>query len=63
MKVVAGNGNRPLAESIAAYLNLPLAKCMVRRFADMEIFVEMQEMYAGRMCSSCSPPVFPPMTI
>ena len=48
MKVVAGNGNRPLAESIAAYLNLPLAKCMVRRFADMEIFVEMQENVRGQ---------------
>ena len=37
-----------LAEAIAAYLNLPLAKCMVRRFADMEIFVEMQENVRGQ---------------
>ena len=36
MKLVAGNSNRPLAEAIAAHLNLPLAKAQVRRFADME---------------------------
>ena len=27
MKLVAGNSNRPLAEAISAYLNIPLAKC------------------------------------
>jgi ribose-phosphate pyrophosphokinase len=47
MKLVAGNSNRPLAEAIAAYLNTSLAKCIVRRFADMEIFVEVQENVRG----------------
>src|SRR5690349_18376031 len=47
MKLVAGNSNRPLAEAIATYLNIPLAKCVVRRFADMEIFVEIQENVRG----------------
>jgi ribose-phosphate pyrophosphokinase len=47
MKLVAGNSNRPLAEAIAAYLNTPLARCIVRRFADMEIFVEIQENVRG----------------
>lgn len=47
MKLVAGNSNRPLAEAIAAYLNLPLTKCVVRRFADMEVFVEVQENVRG----------------
>ncbi len=47
MKIVAGNSNRPLAEAIAAYLNTPLTKCVVRRFADMEIFVEIQENVRG----------------
>ena len=47
IKIVAGNASRPLAEAIAAYLELPLAKCMVRRFADMEIFVELQENVRG----------------
>lgn len=41
MKLVAGNSNRPLAEAISAYLRIPLAKCQVRRFADMEIYVEI----------------------
>jgi ribose-phosphate pyrophosphokinase len=47
MKLVAGNSNRPLAEAIAAYLESPLARCIVRRFADMEIFVEVQENVRG----------------
>ena len=47
MKIVCGNSNRPLAEAIAAYLKLPLAKCVVRRFADMEVFVEIQENVRG----------------
>lgn len=47
IKIIAGNASRPLAEAIAAYLELPLASCMVRRFADMEIFVELQENVRG----------------
>ena len=47
VKLVAGNSNRPLAEAICAYLNTPLTKCTVRRFADMEIFVEVQENVRG----------------
>lgn len=47
IKLVAGNSNRPLAEAIAAYLEVPLARCQVRRFADMEIFVEIQENVRG----------------
>ncbi|MGK2923977.1 MAG: ribose-phosphate pyrophosphokinase [Methyloceanibacter sp.] len=47
MKLVAGNSNRPLAEAIAAYLDSPLARCIVRRFADKEIFVEVQENVRG----------------
>ncbi len=47
MKLVSGNSNRPLADAIAAYLELPLTKCVVRRFADMEIFVEVQDNVRG----------------
>src|SRR5918999_1335383 len=47
MKLVAGNSNRPLAEAIAAYLSIPMAKCQVKRFADMEVFVEIQENVRG----------------
>jgi ribose-phosphate pyrophosphokinase len=48
MKILAGNSNRPLTEAIAAYLGVPLTKCQVRRFADMEIFVEIQENVRGQ---------------
>lgn len=48
MKLVAGNSNRPLAEAIATYLKVPLAKTTVKRFADMEIFVEVQENVRGQ---------------
>ncbi|MFZ4788253.1 MAG: ribose-phosphate pyrophosphokinase [Rhizobiales bacterium] len=48
IKLVAGNSNRALAEAIAAYLELPLGQCTVRRFADMEIFVEIQENVRGQ---------------
>jgi ribose-phosphate pyrophosphokinase len=48
LKVVAGNSNRPLAEAICAHLKVPLAKSQVKRFADMEIFVEIQENVRGQ---------------
>jgi ribose-phosphate pyrophosphokinase len=47
IRLVAGNSNRSLSEAIAAYLARPLAKAVVRRFADMEIFVEIQENVRG----------------
>ncbi|MBB4167883.1 MULTISPECIES: ribose-phosphate pyrophosphokinase [unclassified Rhizobium] len=47
MKVFAGNSNRHLAEAICNYLNVPLGKASVRRFADQEIFVEVQENVRG----------------
>ncbi len=47
MKVLAGNSNRPLVEAIAAFLNLPLVEATIRRFADMEVFVEIHENMRG----------------
>src|SRR3954463_16348977 len=47
MKLLTGNSNRPLAEAICAYLNLPLTKASVRRFSDMEVFVEIHENIRG----------------
>jgi ribose-phosphate pyrophosphokinase len=47
MKILTGNSNRPLAEAISAYLNLPLTRASVRRFSDMEIFVEIDENVRG----------------
>jgi len=47
MKLLAGNSNPPLARSIADYLELPLTQASVRRFADEEIFVEINENVRG----------------
>ena len=47
IKLVAGNSNPELAREIANWLELPLTKASVRRFADMEIFVEIQENVRG----------------
>ncbi len=47
IKLVAGNSNPRLAEAIAARLRTPLGKAVVRRFADMEIFVEILENVRG----------------
>ncbi len=48
IKLVAGNSNRALAETIASYLETPMTKATVRRFADMEIFVEIEENVRGQ---------------
>src|SRR6201986_4597174 len=47
MKLLAGNSNRALAEAMGQYLGLPMVKAVVRRFADMEVFVEIQENFRG----------------
>jgi ribose-phosphate pyrophosphokinase len=47
MKVLACNSNRPLAEAISAYLNIELTKASIRRFSDMEVFVEILENVRG----------------
>ncbi|MBZ6377964.1 phosphoribosylpyrophosphate synthetase [Pacificimonas flava] len=47
MKIITGNSNVPLAEDISRYLEIPLTQASVRRFADEEIFVEIQENVRG----------------
>src|SRR6187455_506295 len=47
MKLFAGNSNRVLAEAVARYLNIQIGRASVRRFADQEIFVEIQENVRG----------------
>jgi ribose-phosphate pyrophosphokinase len=47
MKLIAGNSNPAMAAAIGQYLKLPMTKAVVRRFADMEIFVEIQENVRG----------------
>ncbi len=48
VKILAGNSNPQIAEAIAAHLGEPLTRCHVRRFADMEVFVEILENVRGR---------------
>ena len=47
MKILACNSNRPLAEAIAARLGLKLTSANIRRFSDMEVFVEILENVRG----------------
>jgi ribose-phosphate pyrophosphokinase len=47
MKIISGNGNLPLAQAIADYVELPLTDASVRRFADEEVFVEIHENVRG----------------
>ncbi len=47
MKILACNSNRPLAENISKNLNIQLVKAEVKRFSDMEVFVEVQENVRG----------------
>ncbi|UUR07322.1 ribose-phosphate pyrophosphokinase [Sphingomonas glaciei] len=47
MKLLAGNSNAPLARAISDYLEIPLTRASVRRFADEEIFVEIHENVRG----------------
>lgn len=59
MKILACNSNRPLAEAIAEYLTMSLTKASVRRFSDMEVFVEIHENVRGEdvfvIQSTCYP--------
>jgi ribose-phosphate pyrophosphokinase len=59
MKILAGNSNPPLAEAISAYLNLPLTQASIRRFSDMEVFVEIQENVRGEDSFVIQPTSFP----
>jgi ribose-phosphate pyrophosphokinase len=59
MKILACNGNRPLAEAIADYLDLTLTKASVRRFSDMEVFVEIHENVRGEDVFVIQPTSFP----
>ncbi|MBF0562164.1 MAG: ribose-phosphate pyrophosphokinase [Alphaproteobacteria bacterium] len=59
MKILACNSNRPLAEAIAEYLTISITKASIRRFSDMEVFVEIHENVRGEdvfvVQSTCAP--------
>ncbi len=59
MKVFAGNSNRPLAQAIAEYIEIPLGKSVVSSFPDGETFVKIEENVRGEdafVVQSTSPP-------
>src|SRR6202046_3995543 len=47
MKLIACNSNIPLAEAMTSHVGSPLIKATVRRFSDMEVFVEIHENVRG----------------
>ncbi|OAN50653.1 phosphoribosylpyrophosphate synthetase [Paramagnetospirillum marisnigri] len=59
MKILACNSNRPLAEAIAEYLTMSITNAVIRRFSDMEVFVEIHENVRGEdvfvIQSTCYP--------
>ena len=60
LKLFTGNANRPLAEEIASYLQIPLGEAEVGRFADKEVFVQINENVRGAdvfVIQPTSPPV------
>ena len=59
MKLIAGNSNRPLAEAVAQNLGIALAQTSIRRFADMEVFVEILENVRGEDTFIIQPTSFP----
>lgn len=48
MKIISGSSNRPLAEAISKRLGQDLTPTNLRRFADSEVFVEIQENVRGQ---------------
>ncbi|HEX6938381.1 MAG TPA: ribose-phosphate pyrophosphokinase [Longimicrobiales bacterium] len=48
MLLLAGTANRPLAEEIAESMGLPLGDATIKRFADGEIFVRINQNARGR---------------
>ena len=60
MKLIAGNSNANLAKSISSYIGVKLADAQIRKFADGEIFVKINENIRGEdvfIIQSTSPPV------
>jgi ribose-phosphate pyrophosphokinase len=60
MKILACNSNKELAVAISSYIGVKLANATIRKFADGEIFVKINENIRGEdvyIIQSTSPPV------
>ena len=59
MRIFAGNANPKLAEAVCRHLNLSLGRCVVGKFSDGEVMVELMENVRGRdvfvLQSTCAP--------
>ena len=59
LTIFSGNANRELATAICRYVETPLGRAEVTRFADGEIYVEISENVRGVNCfvvqPTCSP--------
>src|SRR3954453_9038172 len=56
MLLLSGSANRALAEEVAAHLGQPLCQVTLRRFADGELFVKIDENVRGRDVYIIPPP-------
>ena len=59
LKVFSGNANRPLAESVCQYLDIPLGRAEVFKFANDNSFVRIQENIRQRDVFIVQPTSFP----
>ena len=59
MRVFTGNANPQLADAVCKHLNVSLGRCLVGRFSDGEVMVELLENVRGRdvfiLQSTCVP--------
>ncbi len=59
MRIFTGNANPKLAEAVCKHLNISLGRCVVGRFSDGEVMVELLENVRGRdvfiLQSTCAP--------
>ncbi|PPR47676.1 MAG: Ribose-phosphate pyrophosphokinase [Alphaproteobacteria bacterium MarineAlpha5_Bin9] len=60
MKIIACNSNKNLANAISSYIGIQICDALIRKFADGEIFVKINENIRGEdvyIIQSTSPPV------
>src|SRR2546430_2843000 len=59
MRIFTGNANPKRAESVVKHMNISLGRCIVGRFSDGEVMVELLENVRGRdvfvLQSTCAP--------
>ena len=59
LTIFSGNANRDLAQAICRYVETPLGKAEVTRFADGEVYVEINENVRGVNCFVVQPTCAP----